>query len=246
MNSLGGSTYVGTAGWTIPPQLREVFDSEGSHLERYSRSLNCVEINSSFYREHKPETYSKWASMVPSHFRFSTKLLRYFTQEKRLKETGSRLKEVLEGMSHLGEKWGALLVQLPPSLEFDRNDTVRFLNELRNLYSSPILWEPRHLSWCSDAALELLSAHGVSKVLADPEPCYLTSAKRRKVEKVLYYRLHGSPEIYKSRYSSEIIERLAKKIRSAQAGSKEAWCVFDNTTFGFATENALELTSALN
>jgi len=81
--------FIGTAGWTIPSSLKERFVEQGTHLERYSQSLNCVEINSSFYRDHKAQTYTKWADSTPDNFRFSVKLLRYFTQEKRLTEAGS-------------------------------------------------------------------------------------------------------------------------------------------------------------
>jgi uncharacterized protein YecE (DUF72 family) len=48
---------VGTAGWSIRSEHREAFASEGSHLERYARRFNAVEINSSFYRPHRQATY---------------------------------------------------------------------------------------------------------------------------------------------------------------------------------------------
>jgi uncharacterized protein YecE (DUF72 family) len=208
----------------------------------YSQVLNAVEINSSFYREHKPETYAKWAASVPDDFLFSAKLLRYFTQEKRLKETGGRLEEVISEMSHLGKKWGVLLVQLPPSLSFVRSDADSFLNGLRKTYSGLIAWEPRHLSWSSEEALNLLASYQVHKVLADPEPVFVTRSQRAPVERqLLYYRLHGSPEIYKSRYSQELIQRISLRMQQACNRGQQAWCIFDNTTFGYATENALAL-----
>lgn len=243
LDRLSNQKYIGTAAWTIPPNAKDGFPSEGTHLERYSQVLNCVEINTSFYREHKPDTYAKWAESVPENFRFSAKLLRYFTQEKRLRETGEKLKEVIGGMSHLGRKWGVLLIQLPPSLSFQQKDVDRFLSAVRKVYEGPIAWEPRHTSWTTDHALDLLANYEVSKVRADPEPCYVPARNRRRVEKFLYYRLHGSPEIYKSRYDKDIINRVAQKMDEA---NKPAWCIFDNTTFGFATENALELKDALN
>ena len=42
--------WIGTAGWSIPPTAVKAFPADGSHLERYSASLNAVEINSTFYR----------------------------------------------------------------------------------------------------------------------------------------------------------------------------------------------------
>ena len=232
--------FIGTAVWSVPLISKEKFETEGTHLERYAKALTGVEINSSFYREHKHETYIKWANSVPAHFRFSVKLSRFFTHETCLKETGS-LTDVLEGISGLGEKWGVLLVQLPPSLSFVKGDVEKFLKSLRQIYSGVVVWEPRHLSWTKDPALDVLADFKVSKVRADPEPCLVPALKRRKVEEVLYYRLHGTPEIYKSRYSIEVIAKISDRMNEFTKSGSPAWCIFDNTTFGFATENALEL-----
>jgi len=56
----------------------------------------------------------------------------------------------------------------------------------------------------------------------------------------VYYRLHGSPKVYYSDYSSEDLDALAGKLLSA-AKAAEVWCVFDNTAEGAATANALDL-----
>lgn len=53
---------TGTAGWSIPAANREAFPGAGSILERYARKMNWVEINSSFYRPHRRETYERWAA----------------------------------------------------------------------------------------------------------------------------------------------------------------------------------------
>jgi uncharacterized protein YecE (DUF72 family) len=234
--------YIGTAGWPLPKQLREFFDGPGSNLSQYARKLNCVEINSSFYKIHQPKTYARWAAEVPEHFRFATKLYRRFTQELRLKESGEELREWIGGISALGPKGAVLLVQLPPSLELDWRVAERFLRDLRSYYPGAIVWEPRHPSWKSGIALDLLETFGVSKVRAHPDPCYVPRRQRERVESMIYYRLHGKPEIYRSNYEHAKLAALADCMRHELSKGKEVWCVFDNTTFGFATENALELT----
>ena len=72
---------VGCAGWNIPRQSIAHFELEGSHLERYSRTFSCCEINSSFYRAHKYETWERWSASVPQDFRFSVKLPRTITHK---------------------------------------------------------------------------------------------------------------------------------------------------------------------
>jgi uncharacterized protein YecE (DUF72 family) len=234
--------WIGTASWVIPKNVSDKFPPEGTHIERYSRLFNCVEINSSFYKEHLKETYQKWAASVPEDFKFSVKLSRYFTQKQRLKDTGPHLRDILNGISGLGKKWGVLLVQLPPSLDFDFKVAEKFFDKLKSQTKSvSIIIEPRHPSWGSKKSIDLLSKYSISKVLADPEPCVITKEMRIKVERTRYLRLHGSPKIYKTLYPQSIIHRLAKSIVDPLAPAQETWCIFDNTAYGYATINALEL-----
>jgi uncharacterized protein YecE (DUF72 family) len=56
----------------------------------------------------------------------------------------------------------------------------------------------------------------------------------------VYYRLHGSPRKYWSRYPVQRIDEWAAALRILPP-SADAWCIFDNTASGAAAENALEL-----
>ena len=62
---------------------------------------------------------------------------------------------------------------------------------------------------------------------------------------LVYYRLHGSPRIYWSDYEPERIAAHAERLRAADATDVERWCIFDNTTLGAATGNALALARLL-
>ncbi len=229
--------YFGTAGWSIPGELHSLFPGPGAHLERYARTLSAVEINSSFYRHHQAKTYARWGKSVPEYFRFSVKLAKAFTHEARLAPSGTSLRDSLLGMAELGEKFSVLLVQLPPTLEFHPARTENFLGFLREHCPAEIAWEPRHPSWAQAPALALLEKYGAVKVIADPEPCPtpLLGADFR----LRYYRLHGRPVIYRSRYHLPFLRRLSRAIVDAPARS--LWCIFDNTTYGYALENAVEL-----
>jgi uncharacterized protein YecE (DUF72 family) len=54
-----------------------------------------------------------------------------------------------------------------------------------------------------------------------------------------YFRLHGSPRPYWSRYDENAIVTLAATLDRTTA--EQVWCVFDNTASGAAIENAWEL-----
>jgi uncharacterized protein YecE (DUF72 family) len=48
-----------------------LFGDAASGLERYATRYDAVEINSSFHRPHRHETYEHWAAAVPNALRFS-------------------------------------------------------------------------------------------------------------------------------------------------------------------------------
>src|ERR1700710_2683095 len=106
--------FIGCAGWSIPKQHSGQFAICGSHLERYARRFPAVEINSSFYRPHRPATYGRWAASVPPGFRFSVKVPREVTHTRRLRDVVEPLERFLSEVKALGAALGPLLVQLPP------------------------------------------------------------------------------------------------------------------------------------
>ena len=234
--------YIGKAGWGIPKIHAHYFVPEGSHLVRYGRKLNCTEINSCFYREHKTETYRKWAASVPEDFRFSVKVPRTVTHEGELRDQGEEaLQRFLHQTSALGEKRGPVLLQVPPSLVFDKTATLSFLSMFRGLYDGPAVLEPRHVSWFGAEVDSILRGFHVARVAADPA---LTpeAVQPSGWPEPVYFRLHGSPRRYYSAYSEKFMSLLAENLRQL---STTAWCIFDNTASGAALANALELTSRI-
>ncbi len=124
--------FIGVAGWNLRKECAEHFPCSGTHLERYAGRMNCVEINSSFHRPHRLKTYQRWAEGTPSGFRFSVKLPKEITHVHRLVGAATELDKFLDEASGLGEKLGALLVQLPPSLAFDETVAELFFRDLRS------------------------------------------------------------------------------------------------------------------
>ncbi|MBA3557800.1 MAG: DUF72 domain-containing protein [Gemmatimonadaceae bacterium] len=235
---------IGCAGWTIPPTNTDRFPSAGSHLERYAAVLPAVEINSSFYRSHRPDTYGRWAATVPADFRFSVKLPKTITHVLKLSGVAHALEVFLLEVASLGPKLGCLLVQLPPSLAFDSTIASDFFGELRLRFTGTVACEPRHASWFDAGADAVLHDARVARVAADPavvphaaEPGGWTGAA--------YYRLHGSPKMYYSAYPEDYLSLLATRLATSSAAGKIAWCMFDNTAGGMAMSDALGLLGQL-
>lgn len=224
--------YLGCAGWSLPRAQWSRFDAAGSHLERYASRFNATEINSSFYRPHRPATYAKWAASVPDGFRFSVKVPKQITHEYRLVGCESLLNDFLAQCTALEDRLGGLLVQLPPSLAYEPAIAQAFFGTLRHYFHGLVVLEPRHHSWLE--AGELLQSLRVVWVEADPSPLAEHAPQGRPG--VAYLRLHGSPKRYYSAYSPATLDALADRLGQV---TQPTWCIFDNTAAGAAVADGL-------
>jgi uncharacterized protein YecE (DUF72 family) len=238
-------TYIGTAGWSIPRGEQSRFPAGDSHLARYARVLPAVEINSTFHRPHRAATFERWAASVPRAFRFSVKLPRTITHDQRLTRATAQLDAFLADLAPLGAKLGCLLVQLPPSLEFDARIARAFFAALRKRFDRGIALEPRHASWFEDRAGRLLQALEIARVAADP-PRVAGGDSPGGWPGLAYFRLHGSPRIYYSSYEGDYLDRLAGSLQTLRRRRIPTWCIFDNTTLGAGTGNALSLAARVD
>lgn len=238
------TVLVGCAGWGLPRELWPRFPTPGSQLERYAARLPAVEVNSSFYHPHRVETYSRWAAGVPADFRFAVKVPMSITHERWLVGVERELTGFLDQVAGLGDHLGCLLLQLPPSLAFDRTEVEAFFTLLRARYTGPVACEARHPSWFEDAVESLLDAWQVAGVAADPAP-HPRGRTPHGWPGMVYYRLHGSPVRYYSPYDADDLDALADHLEAHAASGIPTWCIFDNTALGAAPRNALELVARL-
>lgn len=235
--------HVGCAGWSVARLYADDFPQQGSQLQRYAGRLNAVEINSSFYRAHQPKTYARWAESVPGHFRFSVKLPKAITHEHGLQGCTGLLEQFLGECGHLGDRLGCLLVQLPPSLEFDAQVAYSFFAHLRERYSGGLAIEPRHRSWA--AAQTLLVDFQVAQVAASPSR-FGVDAQPGGWQGLVYWRLHGEPQIYRSAYGHNFLLRLATRLQQHRDVHLSTWCMFDNTAAGAALGDALAIQAGMH
>ena len=235
------SVLIGTAGWSLPLAEQGYFPEGETHLHRYAQKFLVTEINSTFRRSHRASSYVRWQNSVPPEFRFSVKAPKGITHDRRLRKCKSLFKAFFMDVSGLGNKLGCLLVQLPPSLTFERPVVDEFFGMVRELTNLSVVCEPRNASWFSTEAEKLLQQREISRVAADP--AIVPQAGEGGAWKgLLYYRLHGSPRPYYSAYSASYLAALSKRLRH-EAEKVPVWCIFDNTTLGAATSNARELGS---
>jgi len=235
---------VGTAGWSIPAKDRDAFGAGESGLARYATRFAGVEINSSFHRPHRRETWERWASSVPAAFRFAAKLPKTISHERKLVDCDDLVARFLAEVGGLGDKLAILLLQLPPKLAFDPRIAEPFLAALATSSQAKLVCEPRHSSWFEPACDALLDRLEIPRVAADPAivPAAIEPGGWRGLG---YWRLHGSPAMYRSSYDDGRLERYAALLGEERRAGHPAWCMFDNTAASAATGDALGLLSRL-
>ena len=233
---------IGTAGWSVPRKYRSVFADAETGLERYASKFNAVEINSSFYRSHRASTWTRWRDNTPSDFRFSVKMPKAITHEHGLIGCSELIERFLDEVAGLEERLGVLLVQLPPKRSFDADASQSFFDQLNSRTSIPVACEPRHASWFTGDVERFLIRNRIALVGADPAICP-AAARPTGWTGLRYWRLHGSPAMYRSNYAERLPTYAADLNADGTAGP--SWCIFDNTASGAATGDALALSEML-
>lgn len=160
--------YCGTSGFSFKEWKGPFYPEKlpgNRMLEYYATRLPTVEINNTFYRMPRQSVLEGWAAKVPETFRFAVKAPRRISHAKQLKDCGEEAGYLFKALESLGERLGAVLVQLPPHARADTDNLDAFLKLVPG--SVPVAFEFRHASWRDEAVYSVLDDHGAAWVTAD-------------------------------------------------------------------------------
>ena len=114
---------IGIGGWVFEPWRGELYPKGLPHareLEYASRKLTSIEINSTFYRTQKPDSFRKWAAETPDDFVFALKGPQFATNRRVLAEAGPSIERFFaSGVLELKSKLGPVLWQMAPTKKFE-------------------------------------------------------------------------------------------------------------------------------
>ena len=221
-----GTIRTGIGGWTFEPWEGSFYPDDlpkKRQLEYAASKLKTIEVNGTFYRSQKPETFAKWASEAPEGFVFSLKAPRYAVNRKVLAEGGESIQRFVEsGIAELGDKLGPLLWQLAAAKQFDPDDFGAFLKllpasaggiALRNVV------ELRHESFACPQAVQMCREAGVAIVYAEsadyPEIADVTAD-------FVYARLQKGDAGIETGYPADALDAWAKRARCWASGGQPA------------------------
>ena len=236
-----GSAHIGCSGW-VYRHWRGILYPEGLPqrlwFERYAEDFDTVEINASFYRVPKAETFDGWRDKAPPGFRYAVKVNRFITHMKKLGGCDEALADFVALARRLGGALGPLLYQLPPSLKLDLDRLETFLRVVpRDLAN---VFEFRDKSWYVPGTYALLERYGASFCVHDMRG---SASERVAVGPVAYVRFHGGEGKYWGRYSDEDLLGWADWIVEQARSGRSVWCYFNNDIHGHAVHDARTLKS---
>jgi uncharacterized protein YecE (DUF72 family) len=208
---------VGVGGWTFDPWNESFYPqglSKKRQLEYASRQLTAIEINGTFYRLQKPDTFKKWADETPDGFMFTVKAHNFCMSRKTSEDMKTAVNNfIASGVTALGEKLGPINWQFHPSRKFDADYFKAFLGALPEAHGARRLrhaLEVRDASFQTPAFVALLKKHNVALVSADdddwPQPDVETAD-------FAYARLQRTREGEKTGYPAKELGAWAKTLK---------------------------------
>jgi uncharacterized protein YecE (DUF72 family) len=213
---------VGIGGWVFPPWRGTFYPKDlpqARELEYASRRVSTIEINSTFYRTQKRESFRKWTEESPADFVFSVKAPRFATHRSVLAEAGPSIERFFaSGVMDMGNKLGPILWQFHPFKKFDPDDLGAFLQLLPHSIEGKALRhvvEVRHASFVDPGFVELLRKHAVAVALVH-------SGKHPLIADVtsdfIYARLEGASAKIKTGYPPAALDEWAQRAKTWAAG----------------------------
>jgi uncharacterized protein YecE (DUF72 family) len=231
---MGAVFSVGTSGWQYA-SWRDAFYPAGiparRWLSHYVTTFPVVELNVTFYRLPKPETFDLWRTATPEGFEFVAKASRYLTHIKRLRDPAESLELFRSRVERLGSKLGPVLFQFPPTFRLDLPLLEDFLPLIP--LSMRAAFEFRDASWSTDEVFAVLDRHGAAWVLADRPgwrvPLVVTGGWT-------YVRFHQG-QAHHPKYSRAKLRAWAERLAGLDV--TDGWVFFNNDPLAAAPADAL-------
>jgi len=253
--------YIGIAGWSYPDWRGIVYTKPKiDQLEYVSKFVDCIEINSTFYRPPFERTTKLWlerTSKRPDFF-FTAKLHRDFTHEGKIDaEIVKHFHKGFEPFLEAG-KLKHLLVQF----KYDFADNAanrRHLSKIVDNFSDAfnLTVEVRHKSWQKSDALNFLQQLGVTVCNLDyPTGWNSFDMQHCTIGTNGYFRMHGRnvekwfskagrDETYNYYYNDEELAQIKDRIDKLAKAFESLTVIANNHYRGAELANALELKSML-
>lgn len=233
---------IGTSGW-VYPHWQGIFypkDLPASEwFAYYASAFDTVEINNTFYRLPKVETFERWRRQAPHGFLYSVKANRFITHMKKLKNPEMSVPHFYERALRLGPTLGPLLFQLPPRWKADLVRLEGFLRCVPGKCTNVV--EFRDQTWLVEGVFNLMERYGVSHCIHDMRPLRIPI---RLTSGTAYLRFHGDP-FHDGGYTRRHLKSWAGRMKDWSDAGLDVYAYFNNDVGGHAIRDASALRDEL-
>jgi len=259
---MSGKIYIGIAGWSYPDWKGIVYTQPRvDQLEYVSRFVDCVEINSTFYRPPFEKTTKSWLERTSKEkdFFFTAKLHRDFSHEGKI--DAELIEQFHEGFQPLlaADKLKQLLIQFRYDFA-DREENRQHLSKIVKNFADAfnLAVEVRHKSWQGNDALRFLEELGVSVCNLDyPTTWNSFDMQYCTVGRSGYFRLHGRneekwfskagrDETYNYYYNGDELAEIKRRIDRLAEAFEILTVIANNHYRGAELANAIELKASVS
>lgn len=217
------NTWIGTSGYQYPQWKGSFYPedlSTAKMLGYYAARFPTTESNYSFRHMPSEKTIANWARSTPPEFRFSLKAPQRITHFARLRDCSETVEAFYRIVAGLGEKLGAVLFQLPPTLQKDAALLRDFVKALSPAVRAA--FEFRHVSWFDEGIYGILRERNAALCLAEDDELATPPVVTANFG---YLRLRRAD------YRPAALKRWAAMVRE-QAGWSDAFIYFKHEETG--------------
>ncbi|MGZ6791742.1 MAG: DUF72 domain-containing protein [Mycobacteriales bacterium] len=237
------AVLVGTSGWQYDDWAPLLYAGVPRRrwLERHAEAFATVEVNNAFYRLPRREVFETWAARTPADYVVTVKASRFLSHVKRLRDPQEPVARLMDRVAGLGDRLGAVLLQLPPTLQRD----VDLLDACLGCFptGTRVAVEPRHASWWEPGVREVLERRGAALVWADSGGRAVTPLWRTAGWG--YLRLHRGPADGTWDYGPDGVRPWARELAATWADDETVYAYTNNDPGGAALRDAAHLAAAL-
>jgi uncharacterized protein YecE (DUF72 family) len=236
--------FVGTSGWTYDHWKGRFYTPDlpkKGWFDYYAREFQAVEVNATFYRTFKDQTYNNWRERAPQGFGYVLKAPRLITHRKYLVDVKDEIRAFYHSCSLLQDKFEMILLQVAPNMPYDLNRLQAALSAFPD--PGRVAVEFRRPEWLTSETMSLLGNVGATI-------CNVDSPQQRITDNLTsnraYLRLHGRNRWYMYDYSDDELREIADLARNlADKGANRVYIFFNNDFEAYAPANAQALQGML-
>lgn len=209
-------------------------------FDYYCEHFKTLELNVTFYRFPQLSFLQNWYGKSPADFRFAVKAPRAITHYKKFNDSADLITSFYDTINNgLQEKLGPVLFQMPPSYNYTEERLEKITDSLNPTFKNVL--ELRHVSWWNTSVYQNLAEHDIT-FCGMSHPSLPDDVIKNTP--VVYYRFHGVPNLYRSAYSMEFLQKVVDSVKH-DVDIKEAWFYFNNDFDAVGVKNANEMISLI-